>query len=187
VTESPDAYESGECGWWHLSEPSPELVEAVADGWLRPPGPAVDLGCGLGVEAGYLAGAGCLAVGVDISAAALQRARRISPRVHLLEADVRHLPFRSGSIRFLVDRGCFHYVAADDRRGYEQEARRVLVPGGRLLLRASLREAGVRNDIDEDAVRRTFDGWHFERIEIGAIPSDTRAMDAFTARLEAPT
>jgi hypothetical protein len=41
--------------WWHLSEPSPELLAAVSDGWLTGKGTAIDIGCGLGIEAAYLA------------------------------------------------------------------------------------------------------------------------------------
>jgi len=41
--------------WWHLSRPSPEPLAALGDGWLPPSGRALDAGCGLGAEAGYLA------------------------------------------------------------------------------------------------------------------------------------
>jgi hypothetical protein len=33
-----DHYADGTYGWWHLSVPSPELVQAVADRWLSGPG-----------------------------------------------------------------------------------------------------------------------------------------------------
>ncbi|HEU5392266.1 MAG TPA: hypothetical protein VFV73_40900 [Streptosporangiaceae bacterium] len=29
-----DHYEDGTCSWWHLSQPPPELVAAIGDGWL---------------------------------------------------------------------------------------------------------------------------------------------------------
>ena len=53
----------------YLSRPSPELVAALGDGWLRPSGRALDVGCGLGVEAGYLAEAGWQVAGIDVSQA----------------------------------------------------------------------------------------------------------------------
>jgi len=40
--------------WWHLSVPSPELIEAEAESWLGAPGTAVDIGCGAGTELAYL-------------------------------------------------------------------------------------------------------------------------------------
>jgi len=58
--------------WWHLSAPSPQLPAAEAAG---KPGAAADLGCGLGSEIGYLAGRGWHGLGVDLSTAALARAR----------------------------------------------------------------------------------------------------------------
>jgi 2-polyprenyl-3-methyl-5-hydroxy-6-metoxy-1,4-benzoquinol methylase len=69
-----DHYADGTYRWWHLSRPSPELLAALGDGWLRPGGRALDVGCGLGVEAGYLAAAGWQVAGVDLSQVALSRA-----------------------------------------------------------------------------------------------------------------
>jgi SAM-dependent methyltransferase len=158
-------------------------LEALGDGWIQPPGSIVDLGCGLGVEASYLAGIGFAATGVDLDAAALRQVSRGS-KAHFLRANVTALPFASASIGFLLDRGCFHYLAPDDRAAYASEARRVLAPGGRLLLRACLTAAGTRNDIDEALLRRTFAGWRFVRVDRGRIPSDTRTMEAIIARLE---
>jgi hypothetical protein len=82
-----------------------------------------------------------------------------------------------------VDRGCFHYLAAADRAGYAAELRRVLRPGGRLLLRASLTAEGVRNDIDEQAIRSAFAGWRIGHLERTKIPSDTRLLDVLLALL----
>jgi SAM-dependent methyltransferase len=62
--------------WWHLSVPSPELIEAEAESWLGAPGTAVDIGCGAGTEAAYLATRGWRTVGIDLSRPALDRALR---------------------------------------------------------------------------------------------------------------
>lgn len=179
-----DPYDSGDCRWWHLSEPSPELAAAIADGWISPPGPIVDLGCGLGVEATHLAASGFVAIGLDLSISALQRARRGPTSACFVQADARHIPFAAASVRFLLDRGCFHYLAPEARRAYEHEARRVLTPGGRLLLRACLTAAGIRNDIDEEMLRQTFASWRFARLDHKWLASDTRTMEALVARLE---
>lgn len=50
-----DHHADGTYTWWHLSRPSPEPLAALGDGWLPPSGRALDAGCGLGAEAGYLA------------------------------------------------------------------------------------------------------------------------------------
>jgi ubiquinone/menaquinone biosynthesis C-methylase UbiE len=86
----------------------------LADGWLTPPGWALDIGCGLGAEAAALSKAGFRAVGVDISSVALERASAAHHEVSFVEADVRCLPFADGEFEVLLDRGCFHYMQAPD-------------------------------------------------------------------------
>jgi SAM-dependent methyltransferase len=178
-----DHYADGTCRWWHLSRPSPELIAALGDGWLSPSGGVLDVGCGLGTEAGYLASAGWQAVGVDLSEAAIARAAAGHDDAAFLRADVLRLPFQSHCFDAAIDRGCFHYLPPGDRLSYAGELRRLLRPGAKFLLRASLHTAGVRNDVDETVIGRTFGGWRIERMERVAVPSDTRMLDVLLARL----
>jgi hypothetical protein len=53
-----DPYVDGIYRWWHLSVPSPELIEAETDGWLEDAATAIDVGCGPGTEIAYLAAMG---------------------------------------------------------------------------------------------------------------------------------
>jgi SAM-dependent methyltransferase len=182
-----DHYADGTYRWWHLSGPSPELLAALGDGWLRPGGRALDVGCGLGVEAGYLAAAGWQVAGVDLSQAALTRAAAGGDGAAFMRADARRLPFHQGCLDAALDRGCFHYLDPPDRLRYADELRRVLRPGGRLLLRASLRAGGVRNDIDETVIGRTFAAWQIEDMQRAAVPSDTRRLEVILARLSTPS
>ena len=151
-----EPYLTGTCRWWHLSQPSPELLAAEAVLVAGKPGVAVDLGCGLGTEIGYLVRRGWRGLGVDLSVAALARAREGHPGAAFACADVTSLPLSANSADLLLDRGCFHYLAPDQRAGYAREAGRVLRPGGRLLLRMCLNSAGVRNGLDEQTIRVTF-------------------------------
>jgi SAM-dependent methyltransferase len=178
-----DHYADGTYRWWHLSEPSPELVAALGDGWLGPSGRALDVGCGLGVEAGYLAGAGWQVAGVDLSQVALAQAAGGGDGAMFMRADVRQLPFHQSCFDAALDRGCFHYLDPRDRPRYADELRRVLRPGAGLLLRASLYAAGVRNDIDETAIGHTFAAWQVEHMQRAAVPSDTRTLEVILARL----
>jgi hypothetical protein len=61
----------------------------------------------------------------------------------------------------------------------------VLRPGGKLLLRASLRTAGERNDIDEVVIAGTFGAWRVDGMERAEVPSDTRMLEVIVARLSA--
>ena len=181
-----DHYADGTYLWWHLSRPSPELLAALSDGWLPGSGCVLDGGCGLGVEAGYLASAGWQVAGIDLSQTAARRAAAGHGDVVFARADVRWLPFAPDCFDAALDRGCFHYLRPGDRPRYSDELRRVLRPGGKYLLRASLRAAGQRNDIDEAVIAATFAAWTIERMERAKVPSDTRTLEVIVARMSAP-
>jgi SAM-dependent methyltransferase len=181
-----DEYADDTYRWCHLSKPSPELLEALADGWFDPPARVLDLGCGLGVEVAYLASLGFEPIGIDSSRTAIERARSDSPHVQFVVGDVRELPFADGAFDVLLDRGCLHYLSARDRARYESEAWRALRPGGRVLLRACLTSEGERNEMSAEVVREEFGRWIAITVDQGPILSDTRSMEAVVARLEKP-
>jgi len=100
---------------------------------VRPGDRALDLGCGSGRFLTVLQAAGAEPIGVDISARALERARRMAPGAdtRLLEADG-SLPIDHGSIDLVWCSEVIEHVA--DVGLLLGEVRRVLAPGGRLLL-----------------------------------------------------
>jgi hypothetical protein len=55
------------------------------------------------------------------------------------------------------------------------------------LLRASLRAAGVRNDINENVIRATFPGWTIKSMQQAQIPSDTRLHGVLPVHLTTRT
>ncbi|MFJ4965780.1 methyltransferase domain-containing protein [Streptomyces sp. NPDC088729] len=104
----------------------------------RPGERALDLGCGPGTDLGLLADAVTPAgsvIGLDVSPDMAERARRRTadrPAVAVLTGDVHALPLADGSVdRAWTDRVLQH--AADPARALA-EARRVLRPGGRLVM-----------------------------------------------------
>lgn len=130
---------------WDTGKPLPELVSLVESGRLTP-GRAIDLGCGTGTNVIYLAQRGFDAVGVDIAARAIAKARRKAEvagvRAHFLVADVRDLPPDLGLFDFALDIGCFHSLREDDRQAYVRSLSRVLRPGGKYLLWTFRRQEG---------------------------------------------
>jgi hypothetical protein len=68
-----------------------------------------------------------------------------------------------------------------DRPVYADALRRVLKPGGKLLLRASLRSAGVRNDMHEAVIGAAFTAWRVEHVERATVPSDIRMLEVIIA------
>ncbi len=178
-----DPYVRGEHCWWHLSDVPPELSAASDDGWLGPPGKVLDVGCGLGVELAYLARAGWHGCGADLSITAVQRAHAEYAGVGFVLADAVRLPFADHVFDLVLDRGCFHYLDPQQRHSYAGETGRVLRPGGRMLLRACLKSAGIRNDITEEVIMSTFAGWSIDSLKPVQLPSDTREMPALETRL----
>lgn len=130
---------------WHYREPPQELVALVASGAVRTC-PSLDIGCGAGVEAVWLAARGFRAHGVDLSPAAIRlaraRAKRAGVRVDLRVADVRALPFPARAFGLVTDRSCLHTLYRRDWPRYAREVARVTRPGAWLFLRAARTTAG---------------------------------------------
>ncbi|MGD0982942.1 MAG: class I SAM-dependent methyltransferase [Acidimicrobiales bacterium] len=106
---------------WDSTEPRSEL-EAVVTG--RVPGRALDLGCGTGANAIYLARQGWEVVGVDFVANAIETAksRALSAGVtaSFLLGDVAQLGKAGvrGPFDLLVDVGCYHAIPDGLRDAY---------------------------------------------------------------------
>jgi SAM-dependent methyltransferase len=121
--DAPDDPEPWE--WWRRRD---LLLSAVGPGER-----VLDLGCGAGRFLAALAGAGAEPVGVEVSAAALARARRNAPEAELaLVAPGEALPLDHRSVDVVWCSEVLEHVA--DTAGLLLEVRRVLRPGGRLLV-----------------------------------------------------
>lgn len=92
----------------------------------------VEAACGSGHGLGLLARDGRKAMGIDITASLLELARRQHATVPVVRGDVLRLPFRSAAIDTLVFLEAIYYLT--DIPAFLRECRRVLRPGGRLLL-----------------------------------------------------
>jgi ubiquinone/menaquinone biosynthesis C-methylase UbiE len=115
----------------------------------RPPaagGPgsqALDLGCGPGSVAAYLADNDASAIGVDLSAGMLAQARLRYPKLALVQADLRGLPLSSAHVGLAVAYFAIQHLPRPDVPAVLAEVRRVLVPGGIFLLATHLGVADV--------------------------------------------
>jgi SAM-dependent methyltransferase len=94
---------------------------------------ALDLGCGEGLFTAALAEAGADAVGVEVAEAALARARAAHPELDFRIAPIDGpLPFDDGAFDLVWASEVIEHVADTEHR--LREVRRVLAPGGRLLV-----------------------------------------------------
>jgi ubiquinone/menaquinone biosynthesis C-methylase UbiE len=95
----------------------------------------IDFGCGTGRLAEWLAANGAEVVGVDATAAMIERAREAVPDASFHVIDGFDLPFETGSQDAVVSVYVLQYYVADDdaMTALMAEFRRVLRPGGTLV------------------------------------------------------
>lgn len=116
-----------------LRPPDLELRRRFALDNIRSGERVLDLGCGIGDLAADLAAAGARVVAVDVAAAALRRARARHPELEFELAPIDGpLPLNDGAFDAVWASEVIEHVS--DTARWLSEVRRVLVPGGRLLL-----------------------------------------------------
>jgi arsenite methyltransferase len=157
-----------------LGYPEPELARVpdatvesfagVANQWVLgriDPGTVVlDLGCGAGTDlliAAQMTGPTGRVIGVDMTAAMLQRARPSADEmglgnVELHESLIESLPLPDASVDVVISNGVIDLVP--DKDAVLDEIDRVLRPGGRL----QLADVIIHEEVSEDA-RKRMDLW----------------------------
>jgi 2-polyprenyl-3-methyl-5-hydroxy-6-metoxy-1,4-benzoquinol methylase len=124
---------------WDGHRLAKSLRDLVGDSAI-PAGKALDLGCGTGDNAIYLATHGWQVTGVDFVAKAVEKARAKAAAknvdVTFAQANVTRLSaegIRSG-FDLIIDSGCLHGMSSADRDAYVREVTAVAAPRARLLL-----------------------------------------------------
>jgi arsenite methyltransferase len=157
-----------------LGYPQPELSavpDATAEsfagvanpfslGRVAPGAVVLDLGCGAGTDlliAAQMTGRGGRAIGVDLTAAMLDRARASAQEmgltnVELHESLIEALPLADSSVDVVLSNGVIDLVV--DKEAVFAEIDRVLRPGGRL----QVADVVIHTEVSEDA-RKRIDLW----------------------------
>lgn len=126
-------YAAGEIPW-DTGRPARELVDLVEEGRL-PVGRALDVGCGTGTNARYLADRGYDVVGIDVAGRAIERAEDATVSgegsIEFRRLDFLHDEPPDGPFDLVFDRGCLHvFDDPEDRALFARRVAACLAPEG---------------------------------------------------------
>jgi SAM-dependent methyltransferase len=135
----------------------------VVDRLLGPPGDvrALDVGCGVGATDAHLVGRLGDLHGTDVSAEAVRRAADANPAVRYAPSVGTSLPYENEQFDLAFAICVLHHVPPADRPRFAAELRRVVRPGGLVVvfehnpLNPLTRLAVARCEFDGDAVLLT--------------------------------
>lgn len=173
-------YRAGKPPWDNGTTP-PELVAAVTGDAAPTPGRALELGCGTGTNAVYLARHGWDVVGVDLIDDAVRQARAKAEAagvgVRLLCGDASRLDDLDvpGPFGLFFDLSCYCGIPHHRRDAYAAGLTRRAAPGARLLMFGYGPEAfpDQISGVTADELRTRFTGWELVDVTPGTNPFPT--------------
>lgn len=123
---------------WNFVPREIDLIHHLQEETQEPalPTSVLDLGCGFGKNSTFLEEQGFKVFGVDISASAVARCRRlVTHPERFLVASASLLPWPAGSLQTVLDVGCLHCLQPADRNRAIDELVRVLAADGLVFSR----------------------------------------------------
>jgi 2-polyprenyl-3-methyl-5-hydroxy-6-metoxy-1,4-benzoquinol methylase len=159
---------------WDTKAPKDNVVTWQTQGLVH--GAVLDIGCGLGDNAIYLAKQGFEVTGLDISPTALstaeRRAKDAGVHVTFAVTDSTKLEGFTDAFDTIVDSGMFHCLDDNAKRSYAAAAHRATRPGATLLLSCfsdanPADEDWPRPAVSEQTLRDVLGGagWDIESLE----------------------
>jgi SAM-dependent methyltransferase len=164
---------------WDSGAIPAELSSLVEGDGALPAGQALDIGCGTGAHAVYLAGLGWRVTGIDDLDQPLKRARARSASagvsVQWIKADAGRLADAGldPGFNLVLDRGCYHGLSEQARTAYARDVTALAAPGAALLMMAFARNGVLVGPagVDREEIESGFaPGWELEAAESDTAP-----------------
>jgi len=148
---------------WHSERPDQELIDLIENEKVKPYS-VLDVGCGAGTDAIYLASKGCKVTAIDVSRGAVRTARErageAGVEIDFIAGNFLDVAFDSESFDFINDRGFFHHINPGDRKKVAIKINELLKSNGYYFLRcwSDKEEESERGPyrISKDEIRETF-------------------------------
>ncbi len=169
---------------WDTGVPPPELRQLVEGTEARKPGRALDLGCGTGTNAVYMANHGWDVVGIDFvpRAVAMARAKVEAANVksRIILGDVTKLDELGvgNGFSLVFDLGCLHSIPESRRDSYARGVTDVTLPGADFLVFGFYRSPNrlARLKLTREELEQRFGaGWDVIRAWGGERPEELPA------------
>ena len=173
-------------------------MKAVEKGDVR--GPTIlDVGCGAGQNAIYLASRGFDVTRVDVSAKAIAIAKENADEagvdVTFITLDALDIGTLAKKFDTVTDFGLLHNIVGDDRKSYVRALGEVCVSQGQFLMLCFGDQAGeyevypnrYPRPMSQDEIRAIFsEGWHIDWCRMGMLKSNEK-FDNYSSWLTAMT
>jgi len=124
---------------WNFGTAGHKLIELIINNEIKRGSKILDIGCGPGNEAIFLAKQGMDVTGIDLSSEVIDLAKKLADlqqvKVNFIQGDALKLPFKDNTFDVVNDTFVFHHFQKSIRKKYAQEIKRVLKKNGIFVLR----------------------------------------------------
>ena len=138
---------------WIITKIPQELEDALDRGWFKPNSSLLDIGCGSGEIAAWLAQKNFKVLGVDWAESAIQKAKlkqgEIQGKLEFKTMDICRERAKNSEFDTLIDRGCFDGLPQAFSSDYAQTVASYAKSGAKFLLVSSFNK-GTKTDVEQE-------------------------------------